>query len=160
MGKVLIAYASKSGTAKEAAERLAGLLPGADMVDLSIATPALEDYDAVIVGGGVRVGSVHKDTKRFIDTQGAKLEGLRCAYFITNCFIDEIDTIVDKMLPANLKAKAVFAGSLGGRLDIENLKGLDKAVAKMVSKTVDEGKPVASDLDEEAIKLVARRLLV
>ncbi|MCL1847394.1 MAG: hypothetical protein FWF91_05455 [Coriobacteriia bacterium] len=157
MGKVLIAYASKSGTAKEAAERLAGLLPVADLVDLSTEAPALEDYSAAIIGGGVRVGSVHKDTKRFIDAQSAKLEGLRCAYFITNCFIDEIDTIVGKMLPANLKEKAVFAGSLGGRLDIDNLKGMDKAVAKLVSKAVGDGKPIASDLDEEALKLLASK---
>ena len=38
---LLIAYASKSGTAREAVERIAGLLPDVDLVDLTRETPNL-----------------------------------------------------------------------------------------------------------------------
>jgi menaquinone-dependent protoporphyrinogen IX oxidase len=152
MGKTLIAYASKSGTAKEAAGRIAEMLPGSDLVDLTAKIPILSDYEAAIIGGGVRIGAVHKETKRFIDANTAKLETMRTAYFITNSFVDDADEIIGKMLPDNLRRQAVFTGTLGGRLDIDNLKGLDKKIAKMVSKSLDEGTRVATGLDEDALE--------
>ena len=157
MGSILIAYASKTGTARDAAERIARLLPDSDLVDLTADKPILENYQAAIIGGGVRMGSVHKDTKRFIDANVKKLLGIKAAYFITNSFVDSVERILDKMLPAELKHHAVFIGSLGGRMDIKNLKGLDKAIANMVSKAVDDGQQVANELDEEALHdLVSR----
>ena len=103
------------------------------------------------------MGSVHKDTKRFIDANIAKLASIKAAYFITNCFIENAEGILDKMLPGELNGRAIFVGSLGGRMDIENLRGLDKAIAKMVSKAIDDGQQVANDLDEEALQdLVSR----
>ncbi len=159
MTNILIAYASKSGTAKEAATRIAALLPGSDLADLTKETPSLEHYEAVIIGGGVRVGAVHKDVKRFIGTNEATLATMRTAYFITNCFPDKTDEILDKMLPENLRSHAVFAGTVGGRLDIDTLKGFDKTIAKMVSKAVDEDQQVATDLDEDALRLLASKFL-
>ena len=157
MGSILIAYASKSGTAQDAAERIARLLSDSDLVDLAATKPALENYQAAIIGGGVRMGSVHKDTKRFIDANAAQLASMKAAYFITNCFVDNADEILNKMLPEQLKNQAVFAGSLGGRMDINALKGLDKALAKMVSKALDEGQQVNNDIDEAALQdLVSR----
>ncbi|MCL1796938.1 MAG: hypothetical protein FWG24_01255 [Eggerthellaceae bacterium] len=160
MKNILVAYASKSGTAKEAAEKIAAELPYTELVDLAassdtapaVKTPLLENYDAAIIGGGVRVGLVHNETKRFIDANKEELKTLPSAYFITNCFPESVDEIINKMLPANLKDSALFAGTLGGRLDISSLRGLDKVIAKMVSKAVDEEKPVFSELDEQAIQ--------
>lgn len=151
----LIAYASKTGTAKEAAEQIAALLPDTRLIDLSQEKPDLAAYDAAVIGGGVRVGSVHKDTKRFIDTNAGALAQMPVAFFITNSFTDGAGEIIDKMLPADLRAHASFAGTVGGRMDLSKLKGLDKAVAKMVAKAVDEGQTLAEDLDEEAIKELA-----
>ncbi|MCL1890473.1 MAG: hypothetical protein FWG00_00335 [Coriobacteriia bacterium] len=157
MKKILIAYASKSGTAKEAAEKIAAALPNTVLSDLTTETPKLENYDAVVIGGGVRVGSVHKETKRFIDAHKEQLKTLPAAYFITNCFPESVDEIIGKMLPSQLKDAALFAGTLGGRMDMDKLRGLDKAIAKMVSKAVDEQKPVFSELDEQALQtLIAK----
>lgn len=157
MTKILIAYASKSGTAKEAATRIAELLPGSDLADLTQETPSFESYEATIIGGGVRMGAVHKDAKRFIDANETTLANMRTAYFITNCFSDKTDEVLDKMLPESLRGRAVFVGTVGGRLDIDSLKGLDKAIAKMVSKAVDEDQRVATDLDEDALQLLVSK---
>ena len=159
MGRILVAFASKTGNAKGAAKRIAGALPDCDLVDLSRQTPLLKDYDAAIIGGGVRMGSVHKDTKRFIDAHKEELMAMNCAFFITNCFEDNIEGIIAKMLPADLRAKALFSGSLGGRMDIDNLKGMDKAIAKMVSKSLEEGKAVFQALDEQALQTLVTPFL-
>jgi menaquinone-dependent protoporphyrinogen IX oxidase len=164
---ILVAYASKSGTAKEAAGKIAAVLPNAELIDLAdvsstaraAKTPLHENYCAAIIGGGVRVGLVHGETKRFIDARKEELETLPSAYFITNCFPESVDEIIGKMLPASLKDSALFVGTLGGRLDINSLRGLDKVIAKMVSKAVGEQKPVFSELDEHAIQTLVSKFL-
>ena len=66
--KILIAYASKNGVAKKCAEMLADFLPNtaeSDIVDLTQNTPALDGYDAVVVGGSVRGAKFNKKIKAF-----------------------------------------------------------------------------------------------
>ncbi|HJB61082.1 MAG TPA: GNAT family acetyltransferase, partial [Candidatus Ruminococcus gallistercoris] len=62
---VLIAYASKTGTTAECAAQLAALLPGASLCDLTKETPEIGRFDAVIVGGCVRMGALHKAAAGF-----------------------------------------------------------------------------------------------
>jgi len=150
--KTLVAFASKSGTAQEVAQRISESLPNAVLADLSNEKPSLEGFEAAIVGGGVRIGSVHKAAKRFIDANAAELANMHCAFFITNSFPETTDEILGKMLPEALRSKAVFAGSLGGRMDVDKLSGLDKTIAKMVSKAIEDEKPISNTLDEAAIE--------
>lgn len=158
MTKILIAYASKSGTAQEAAEEIASRLPGSTLINLSRQKPNLSDYDAVILGSGVRIGAPLKDMKNFVDAHVDELAEMPAAYFITNSFVDEADEILEKAIPEKLRAKARFVGTVGGRLDIDSLKGFDKAIAKVVSKAVKEGQQIADGLDEEAISTLVASL--
>lgn len=148
----LVAYGSKTGTAKDAAEQIAALLPDAELVDLSKETPSLATYDAAVIGGGIRVGSVHKDVQKFIVANGDALAQMPVAFYFTNCFADSEDEILEKMLPANLREHASFAGTVGGRLEPSKLKALEKAVVKMVMSEVKEGRVVAEDIDANTIK--------
>jgi menaquinone-dependent protoporphyrinogen IX oxidase len=152
MSKTLVAYASKTGTAKEAAEQIALAIPDAELVDLTSTTPLLDGYDAVIIGGGVRMGSVHKATKQFIDANASTLSTKKAAYFISNSFMEDAPVIIEKMLSGPLLSQAVFAGSIGGRMDASKLKGADKLVAMMAQKVIASGKQLASDLDNAAIQ--------
>lgn len=52
--KTLIAYASKTGTARSCAERLAAYFPDCVLADLMQTSPNPAAYDIVIIGGGVR----------------------------------------------------------------------------------------------------------
>ncbi len=152
---ILIAFASKSGTAKEAAERLSAQLPAANLVDLTKQTPSLEGYDAVIIGAGVRMGSIHKAAKGFIDAHSKELKTKKWGLFITNSFADSVDDIIKNALPEDLQATAVWVGSVGGRIDLEKLKGLDKFIAKAVSGAVKDGQVVHESLSEEAMSELA-----
>lgn len=155
----LIAYGSKTGTAKQAAELISSQVPDAQLADLSKEQPNLAAYDAAIIGGGVRVGSVNKDVKRFIDSNKSALAEMPVAFYITNCFTDNAGEIIDTMLSPDLKIHARFAGTVGGTLDIDKLKGFDKAIAKMVSKAVKDGQKIAEELDEDAIKRLVESVL-
>ena len=152
---ILIAYASKSGVVKEAAEILSELLPSADLVDLAKETPQLENYDAVIVGSGVRIGAINKAAKVFLDTHKASLSSKKLGIFISNCFADSTNEVLEVSIPRELRESAVWIGSVGGRLDIANLKGLDRVIAKAATKAVREGQKLYEDLDRAALEKLA-----
>ena len=65
--KTLIAYASKTGTAEKCARMLAERLPDAKLCDLCKEKPDPGAYDQVIVGGGVRMGTLHVDARQYLD---------------------------------------------------------------------------------------------
>ena len=61
--KVLIAYASKTGSAEKAAKLLGEHFADVTLRDLTVGSPNPKDYDAVIVGGSIRMGTLHKDAR-------------------------------------------------------------------------------------------------
>jgi menaquinone-dependent protoporphyrinogen oxidase len=152
---ILIAFASKSGTAQDAAEKLAARLPEVDLVDLTKSTPALGAYSAVIIGSGVRVGSIHKAAKDFLAKHKDELNQKKWGLFITNSFADSVEEILGAALPDDLRATATWVGTVGGKLDIDKLKGLDKVIAKAATKAVREGQKIHDGLDAAALDELA-----
>ena len=68
-GRVLIAYASKHGSTREVAERLASVMRSAGLaVDVMPAGEVglLRGYDAVVLGGALYTGRLHKDARSFL----------------------------------------------------------------------------------------------
>ena len=116
--KTLIVYATKNGTTKKAAERLGDKLGGADVKNIALDTFSLADYDRILVGSNIRMGTVDRKIRLFLCCCFPKQEK---AYFESN-------------VPAQLLTHAKAAAALGGELDRTALKGADKLVAKMVLK--------------------------
>lgn len=154
---ILLAYASKSGTAREAAERLAALLSSVELVDLSKEAPDLDAYDAVIIGSGIRMGALHKAAASFIEKNRDRLRDRKLAIYVTNSFSDSAMEFLEKAVPEDLRGHALWIGSVGGRLDMDSLKGFDKFVAKMVSRAVEEGQKVNDGIDDAALREIAAR---
>jgi menaquinone-dependent protoporphyrinogen oxidase len=68
-GRVLVAYASKHGSTREVAERVAEVMRGAGLdVDVMAAADVglLRGYDTVVLGGALYTGRLHKDARRFL----------------------------------------------------------------------------------------------
>ena len=70
--KTLIAFASKGGATREAAELIAKVLKEqysleVDLFDLKDNTPDLSEYGNVVIGAGVRVGRIYKKALKFMD---------------------------------------------------------------------------------------------
>jgi menaquinone-dependent protoporphyrinogen oxidase len=154
--KTLIAYASKHGCARKCAGSLAELLPGAVLSDLKKdPTPALEAYDAVIVGGSIHAGKIQKVVREFCaknhDTLGHKKLGL----FL--CCMEEGEKArlqLEKAFPADLAAGAAAVGILGGGFDFDQMNLIERAIIRKISGV----SASVSRFDEAAVRDFARRM--
>lgn len=82
--RILVAYATKHGSTQEVAEGIAVTL-GAGGADVDC-VPAhvvetLEPYDAVVLGGALYTGRLHKEARRFLEQHRTALAGLPFAVF-------------------------------------------------------------------------------
>lgn len=149
--KTLIAYASKTQTAKRCAERLNELIEGSELCDLTEKTPDISAYDGVIVGCGIRMGRFHKLARKFISDNKDKLRDVKLGVFICNGFPDYKEYFTNDF--RNGELDGAIKASFGGELDVERLRGTDKLIAKMVLKSGKE-LPV---LDDRAIEEFAEK---
>ena len=156
--KILIAYASKTGTTAKCAKMLAEYLPEADFVDLTVIKPNIDDYDLIVIGGSVRMGYLHKTAGVFINEHQQQLLNKNTAYFFCSGFTDNIDEVIKENFPDQIAAKAIAIDSFGGELDVDKQKGIDRFVAKMVIKKVSK-QSLLPCIYPERIKRFALRLL-
>lgn len=142
MMKTLIAYAGNNGTTEKCAKLLAEKINGADVVNLAEKTPDLKAYDTVAVGSNIHAGQIHKAVKKFLANYGSVLKQKRSAYFICCGFPDNQKQVFAANFPKELLDSAVAKECFGGELNIDSLHGLDKLIAKMVTKAT-AGKNIA-----------------
>ena len=129
--KTLIVYASKSGTAKQCAESLAGRLPNATLCDVTAEKPDPSGYDVVVLGGGVRMGRIHNELCRYAEGCKDILVGKRLGVFVTCGYDDLADKAMANSLPADVLAAAKVKMSFGGEMDLSRQKGfMDKMICK------------------------------
>lgn len=139
--KILIAYASKNGVAKKCAEMLADFLPNtaeSDIVDLTQNTPALDGYDAVVVGGSVRGAKFNKKIKAFFKNNKARLSSLPFAVYICCGFSHRYEEYRDILIPRGLTV-SLGVHHFGGELKPDKLKGFDRIVVRAMRKSITEG---------------------
>ena len=115
--KTMIAYASKSGTAKRCAERLAARIPGSALVDLHREKPDPSGYDQVIVGGSVRIGALHRDAKQYLDGAKPVLLKKRLAIFLCAGNEEGVEKVLENDVDLELLRHAERAVSFGGELN-------------------------------------------
>ncbi len=157
--KILVAYASKTGTTAKCAKMLAGYLAGADLVDLTKKTPILDKYDLIIIGASIRMGYIHKTAGIFINEHQQQLLSKKIGFFFCNGFSEDMDELIEDNLPDEVAKKAIVIDSFGGELVIEKQKGIDRYVAKMIAKKADEQKAPLPRIYTERIKQFAVKLL-
>ena len=122
--KILIVYASKTGTTKECAEFLASELSTHDVFIANAAenVPALDGFDTVVVGSPIRMGGVHKSIRRFLSDRRTELEGVRRGYFVCCAYADRVDEYFSSMLKKKERESAIFLANFGGELKVERQK--------------------------------------
>ncbi len=84
--KILVAYATKSGSTSEVAEAIGkAVREGGVMVDVCLARDMTEisPYGAVIVGGPILYGKWHSQAVKFVKRHKETLSRIPVAYFIT-----------------------------------------------------------------------------
>lgn len=136
---ILVAYASKTRTAAECAERLAAQLPNAVLCDLVLETRDPAPFDTVLVGGGIRMGALHKAAAGYLKMHESALLEKRLGIFTCNCFAGGETQTLKASVPQSLLHHAQCVQSFGGRMDMSRQHGLDKLICKMASKNLPSG---------------------
>lgn len=160
--KVLIGYASKTGTTKKCAMMLCEQLPAnCKVVDLSSETPALDDYDFIIIGGSVRMGKLHKKAKNYILKNKDKLLDKKFALFICNGFTDPEKQMITNVFEPQLINNAIIVDTFGGELNLDTMKGMDKLISKKVLEQMkpEDAPHILEDNIANFIKIISNEFI-
>ena len=139
-GRVLVAYASKSGWTAEVAARLGDYLRarGADVTVAPVQDiSGVGDYAALVVGSGVRVGGWLPEALAFLSRHQAELRGKPTALFTVHLLATE-DTpeSATKRRAYAAKARAlvtpVAEACFAGGLALERLGLLERLLTRAV----------------------------
>ena len=159
--RILVAYASKSGTAAEVAQAVGRALPGKSVaVDVRPAqeVSSLDGYQAVVIGSGVRLGRWLPQAVEFVRKHEAQLRQVSTALFTVHMlWIDDSETsrrnrqaysapVREIITP---KTEAFFAG----RIEMARLSFMERVMTKAVRA------PEADSRDRDAIRAWAEGLL-
>jgi menaquinone-dependent protoporphyrinogen oxidase len=160
MARILVAYASKTGSTTEIAQAIAKELQAAGhVVDITEvgAVTSLSGYNAVIIGGPVYMGKMMGEVGKFVRRHYNDLKDLPVAGFIVGLgpVSKEPASIMqaEKVLHAALDPlKPVAVTVFAGRLDPEKLSWFQKWITKNVKS------PVGDFRDWTAIAAWAKEL--
>lgn len=133
--KVLIAYASKTGTTEKAAKLLGEYFENVTFRDLTVGNPSPRTYDVVIVGSCIRMGTLHKDVKKWLEENWNVIKNKKYGCFICNGFVDQVPQLFQQNFSQEFLDGAVSVESFGGELNLKKMKGLDRIITKLVIKS-------------------------
>jgi menaquinone-dependent protoporphyrinogen oxidase len=124
--KILIIYASVTGTAEECVNILKNNLSGHDVTLCDLGKRSfdgdLTEYDSVVVGGPVRYGKLHKSVSSFIKENATALETIKTSYFLCAAFSDRIDDYFEIFLTPTQRKNSVCLSNFGGDLSVDKQK--------------------------------------
>jgi menaquinone-dependent protoporphyrinogen IX oxidase len=135
LGKTLVAYITKGGATGEAATTIANTLREkcglqVDLVDLKKQPkPDIAQYSNVVIGGGVRAGTLYKEAVDFVKQD---FSGKRVGFFICSGAAGNRlrhDEVLEKYITKGLAAynvKLVSKGAFGGCIKILGITVTDR----------------------------------
>jgi menaquinone-dependent protoporphyrinogen oxidase len=155
--KTLIVYASKYGTTRKCAEKLAKQLQNqVDLWDLKTGMPIdLSEYYRIVIGGPIYAGKIRKRVRDFVSQHQAYLLQKELGLFI--CCLDESEVAnqqYNSAYPEELRKHAKASGLFGGEVIMEQMNFLERSIMKMIAKD----KVNVSKINEEAIANFATKL--
>lgn len=163
--KILIAYATVSGSTAEIAETIAETLRAAgEQVEVQLISrvSSLDGFDAVVVGGPI-IWGWHQGVMIFLTRYQAALSKLPVAYFMTCANLTQTGQESALGVPVLLDTHAV-SPKRAGKYSLKEKKGLPEAFLKPVLDTVPQVKPVqvallGGKVDYGTLELLQRVLL-
>jgi len=159
--KILIAYASSTGTVEKCVNMLASKLPAADIRNLAknkLTPPDPTPYDMVIVGGGIRGGVINSEVQVYLKNCAEILSAKQFGVFICCGDDNKYMDLLMRNVPSELLDSAKAAMSFGGELAPERAKGFDKFMLKLMKAG---GKKAGNEMHlfPERIDEFARKML-
>jgi menaquinone-dependent protoporphyrinogen oxidase len=129
--RVLVAHASTHGSTREVADRVAGVMRSAGLdVDVTAAADVglLRGYDAVVLGGALYTGRLHKDARRFLTRHRDALSVRTVAVFALGPKSVEASDVaasraqLDRSLSKTPEVEPVSVAIFGGVVDPAKLR--------------------------------------
>ena len=161
--KLLIAYASKSGCAREMATMLAEHLPRHEVTlcDLAKEQPDPAAFDYAVVGGSIRMNKAHKALRAYIAKCGEALVKVPHTLFLCCAFAEQLEHYFAVTFSRALRESAEQTVYFGGDLSLSRQKGLDKLLTRMIRNSIlesEEEEAVLPTLLPEHVRMLADRL--
>lgn len=165
--RILVAYATRYGSTKEVAEKIAATLREAGVeVDLQPAREVrdLTPYSGVVLGAPLIIGKWPKDARQFVTRQRKVLEALRVAVFALGPTHDPRDekewadaqAQLDKTLAATPWLKPVAVGLFGGKYDMAVLRWpLNKLAGSVPSSDIRDWEAIGAWVEALVERLTA-----
>lgn len=157
--KVLIAYASKTGTTGRAARLLSERFSDVTLRDLTVGSPNPDDYDAVILGSCIRMGMLHRDARRWLNNNWDVLKTKKFGCFICHGFLDQAPQLLQQSFKQEMLDRAVCYDSFGGELDEKRLKGTDRLIVRLVMKSAEARRDIVPCIRTDRIEVFAEKFL-
>ena len=143
----LIIYATKNGTTRDVAERIKSNISGAVLCDVvEMAKVSLDDFDRIIIGSCVYVGSINKQVKAFVKKNAKVLLQKEIGLFLCGMQPSESNKVFESHFPKEILNHAKAKSLLGGIYDPKKAGAVTRFVFKTVAKiseytdTIDDGK--------------------
>ena len=135
---ILIAYATKSGTTKDAAKQLGDYFSAHTVTyaDLGNEAPRAEDYDIVIFGSYVRRGKIAKSVSDYIYRNREAILARHFGIFLCCGFCDNALSYFKSNFDEAIWQKADAAMTFGGEARVKDQKGIDKWIMKLMLHSI------------------------
>ncbi len=136
--KIVIIYATKSGTTRTCAELLAKELKNHEVTLCNLADrePAIDDADCIVLGFPIRMGKAYKPARKYIVNNKEALVAHKTAYFLCCGFVDCFEDYISRCIPKEMQENALAVTCLGGALDPSKVKGIDRLIVKAVRNNI------------------------
>ena len=135
--RTLIVYASKSGYAKECAQRIAqGLEGDVEIADIKkdAARKNLADYGMILAGGSVRAGHVSGSLRKFLEANKEVLLQKRLELFLCGTDPDNLETQFETHYPKELLDSAIAKEWFGGKIVFAEQNAIMRFMLKRILK--------------------------
>jgi menaquinone-dependent protoporphyrinogen oxidase len=161
MKKMLITYASMSGSTAEVAEAIGNTL-GKYEVEIEVRAMGdvqnVDAYEAIVVGAPMIIGW-HRDAMRFVKTHQDALSKVPTAYFITCVELTRTDDASVGTVPIYLDPGLGHAPKRAGRLSIKEKRALPANYLEPALRQAPQIEPVsvgffAGKIDYSKLKLL------
>jgi len=139
MSKVLVVYGTKSGCTTGVAQRIGSTLAGSGAnVDVVSADKAGDpsEYDAVVVGSGIRMGQWHEPVRSWVANHADSLKNRPTAFYLA-CLtlasepekVDEVRAYVDPVIEQT-GVEPVALGTFSGWNEPKSFSFLERTILK------------------------------
>ncbi len=153
----MIIYMSNHGCTENVSRDLALKLGGkVELCNLKgNRNPDFSGFDRLIIGGSIHAGSIQKRLYQFCEKNSEQLIQKELGLFICCMYKDEKATQqLTEAFPEKLHQYAKAEGLLGGELNFEKMKRIEKMVIKKVAK-IDHS---VNHINHQAIEKFAKKM--